>query len=159
MGSSWQILKDATVYFSRGTPNLATVIPAMDHIDTVFTSACLPTSRNHPAVRAAIKIARKALNRYYSPTYASALYRIAVGMCVRIINSLSNSFLFSVLHPRHKLAYFKTVGRTREWIDTTEALVRGRFESRYAMTEAGNDREDSGDQDSEDAAEVRTLVR
>jgi hypothetical protein len=134
----------------------------MDHIHTVFTNACLPTSRNHPAVRTAIKIAKRALNRYYSPTDASALYRIAVGTRVTIINKifiLSNPFLLSALHPRHKLAYFKTAGRTQEWIDTTEALVRGQFESRYAMTEAGNDREDSNDQDSEDAAEVRTLVR
>jgi hypothetical protein len=29
-------LKDATLFFSRRTPNLATVIPAMDHIDNVL---------------------------------------------------------------------------------------------------------------------------
>jgi hypothetical protein len=36
-----QILKNPTLYFSHGTPNLATVIPAMDHIETVFTNATL----------------------------------------------------------------------------------------------------------------------
>ncbi|KAH8977444.1 hypothetical protein EDB92DRAFT_1808687 [Lactarius akahatsu] len=31
------VLKDATLFFSCGTPNLATVILAMDHIDKVLT--------------------------------------------------------------------------------------------------------------------------
>ena len=58
------------VYFSRATPNLPTVIPAMDHIDTVFTDACQRTSKFGPAVRATIQIAKKTLNRYYSLTDA-----------------------------------------------------------------------------------------
>ena len=29
----YQVFKDATLFFSRGTPSLAMVIPAMDHID------------------------------------------------------------------------------------------------------------------------------
>jgi hypothetical protein len=33
-----QILKDATTFFSHSTPNLATVIPVMDHIDNTFTT-------------------------------------------------------------------------------------------------------------------------
>ena len=36
-----QILKDATLFFSRATPSLAAVIPAMDHINMEFaTSSC-----------------------------------------------------------------------------------------------------------------------
>ena len=74
-----QILKDATLFFSRGTPNLATVIPAMDHIDTTFTNATLPTSKNNPAVQAAISIAKKTLNKYYSLMDYSELYWITMG--------------------------------------------------------------------------------
>jgi hypothetical protein len=74
-----QILKDATLFFSRGTPNLPTVIPAMDHIDSMFTDYILPTSKKHPAVRAAVEIAKKTLNKYYSLTDDSELYRIAMG--------------------------------------------------------------------------------
>jgi hypothetical protein len=33
-----QMFKDATLFFSRMTPNLATMIPAMDHIDTHFAT-------------------------------------------------------------------------------------------------------------------------
>jgi hypothetical protein len=75
-----QAPKDATPHFSRGTPNLPIVIPAMDHIDTVFTNAALPTSKNHPAIRAAVEIAKQTLNKYYSLTDASEPYRIAMGL-------------------------------------------------------------------------------
>ncbi|KAF8219411.1 hypothetical protein L208DRAFT_1076893, partial [Tricholoma matsutake] len=72
------ILKDATLYFSHGTPNLPTVIPAMDHIDMAFTNVTLPSSKNHPAVRAAIKIAKWTLNKYYSLTDTSEVYQISM---------------------------------------------------------------------------------
>lgn len=54
-----KILKDATLFFSRGTPSLPTVLPAMDHIDSMFTDYTLPTSKKHPAVRAAVEITKK----------------------------------------------------------------------------------------------------
>lgn len=37
-----------------------------------------------------------------------------------------------VLHPRHKLAYFKNAGWDQTWIDTAKNLVCDQFESRYA---------------------------
>lgn len=78
--SPQQILKDATLFFSRATPNLATVIPAMDHIDTQFTNATDPTSSNNPAIRAAIGLGKRTLNRYYSMTDMVEVYRITMGM-------------------------------------------------------------------------------
>ena len=77
-----QILKDATLYFSCGTPNLATVLPAMDHIDMVFTNATLWISKNHPAVHAAIQTAKHTLNKYYSLTDASELYWIMISLYI-----------------------------------------------------------------------------
>lgn len=74
-----KILKDATEYFSRATPNLATVIPAMDHIDTHFTNVILPESDLNPEIRAAIGLGKKTLNRYYSKTDMVEVYRIAMG--------------------------------------------------------------------------------
>ncbi|KAG2739686.1 hypothetical protein P692DRAFT_201669890, partial [Suillus brevipes Sb2] len=85
------VLKDATLFFSRSTPNLATVIPAMDLIDQ--------------------QIAKKTLDRYYQLTDKSEVYRIAM-----------------VLHPRHKLSYFKSAGWEDAWIKTMEDLVRDEFE-------------------------------
>jgi hypothetical protein len=36
-----------------------------------------------------------------------------------------------VLHPRHKLAYFKTALWEEEWIETAASLVREEFERSY----------------------------
>lgn len=74
-----QILKDATEFFSRATPNLATVIPAMDHIDTHFTNIVMPDSDLNPAICAAVGLGKKTLNRYYSKTDMVEVYRIAMG--------------------------------------------------------------------------------
>ena len=37
-----------------------------------------------------------------------------------------------VLHPRHKLQYFKNAGWSDEWIVTAKALVREEFDRSYA---------------------------
>ncbi|KAF8157993.1 hypothetical protein B0H34DRAFT_782646 [Crassisporium funariophilum] len=85
------VFKEATLFFSRNTPNLATVIPAMDHIDNVLTTASLNTRQFEPATRAALLLAKNTLNQYYNMTDHSEVYRIAM-----------------VLHPSCKLEYFKT---------------------------------------------------
>ena len=74
-----QILKDATLFFSRSTPNLATVIPAMDFINDKLTAHAHDRTMS-PAVKAALEIGKKTLNRYYSLTDSSEVYRIAMGM-------------------------------------------------------------------------------
>ncbi|KAG2086661.1 uncharacterized protein F5147DRAFT_558462, partial [Suillus discolor] len=107
--STLKIFKDATLFFSRSTPSLATVIPAMDHIDEMLTNHSL----NHDyelSICAALGIAKKTLNRYYNATDQSEVYRIAM-----------------VLHPQHKLKYFERAGWERAWIDTAEEIVRDVF--------------------------------
>ncbi|KIK31663.1 hypothetical protein CY34DRAFT_27310 [Suillus luteus UH-Slu-Lm8-n1] len=82
------ILKDATTFFSRSTPNLATVIPAMDLIHETLTSySC--NQRYHTSIRVAVHLAKKTLNRYYELTDKSKVYHIAMGVC----------FLFAFLLP------------------------------------------------------------
>ncbi|KIM50504.1 hypothetical protein SCLCIDRAFT_145313, partial [Scleroderma citrinum Foug A] len=73
------ILKDATLFFSCGTPNLPMVLPAMDYIDEAFTNGILKKEVLDPAIRTAIGLGKKTLNRYYSKTDTSDLYRIAMG--------------------------------------------------------------------------------
>ncbi|KAF9537060.1 hypothetical protein CPC08DRAFT_613372, partial [Agrocybe pediades] len=93
------VLKHATTFFSRENPNLADVIPAMDHInDCMTTKANDPTVS--PAIRASLGLAKKTLNRYYSKTDDSRAYRIAM-----------------VLHPKYKFEYFQTAQWEQEWID------------------------------------------
>jgi hypothetical protein len=72
-----QVFGDATAFFSRGTPNLATVIPAMDHIDTILASQSLDKTYC-PALCVALAMGKKTLNRYYNLTDDSEVYRIAM---------------------------------------------------------------------------------
>ena len=59
-----QILKDVTLFFSCSTPNLATVIPVMDFINDKLTAHAHDQTMS-PAVKAALEIGKKTLNRYY----------------------------------------------------------------------------------------------
>jgi hypothetical protein len=59
-------------------PCLATVIPAMDHIDKTLTSNSLDF-KFEPSIHAAIGISKKTLNKYYNATDQSEVYRIAMG--------------------------------------------------------------------------------
>ncbi|KAF9545742.1 hypothetical protein CPC08DRAFT_613066, partial [Agrocybe pediades] len=94
------IFKDATLFFSRSTPNLAKVIPAMDQIDCeLATSAINPSYL--PLIQAALVMRKRLLNKYYDMTDHSEVYRIAM-----------------VLHLRHKLEYFENAGWEAEWIQT-----------------------------------------
>jgi hypothetical protein len=154
-----QILKDGTEFFSRGTPNLATVIPAMDHIDMTFTNAIKPDSKAHPAIRYALHLAKKTLNKYYSLTDEAEVYHIAMGKHLKlIINAPSDSFVISVLHPQHKLAYFWQAGWTSDWIDTAESLVRDVFEVSYTMVNSNSEDENKDDEKS-DSDEAESTVK
>ncbi|KAG1904131.1 uncharacterized protein F5891DRAFT_977614 [Suillus fuscotomentosus] len=64
-----------------------------------------------PSIHVAAGLAKKTLNRYYELTDSSEVYRIAM-----------------ILHPRHKLAYFKRANWEQQWIDTAETLVRNAYE-------------------------------
>lgn len=72
-------MKDATLFFSRSTPNLAMVIPAMDHIDQILATQSIDKELE-PSIRAAVLMGKKTLNRYYDKTDYSEVYRIAMGM-------------------------------------------------------------------------------
>ncbi|KAG0705866.1 hypothetical protein DFH29DRAFT_799488 [Suillus ampliporus] len=93
------ILKDATLFFSRSTPNLAMVIPAMDHIDHVFTSAIIKKEPLDPAIGAGLRLAKHTLNRYYSLTDASKAYRIAMGVWSVCFYTYIHSFYCSTPSP------------------------------------------------------------
>lgn len=68
----------------------------------------------HPAILAAMKLARKKMDRYYSLTDSSSVYRIAM-----------------VLHPGMKLEYFRQQRWLKTWIETAQELVQDEFTSRY----------------------------
>jgi len=68
----------------------------------------------HPAITAAMKLARNKMDHYYSLTDSSNTYRIAM-----------------VLHPGMKLEYFRKQKWEKEWIEQAKILVRDEYIARY----------------------------
>jgi hypothetical protein len=46
---------------------------------------------------------------------------------------------FLVLHPRHKLLYFKNAGWEDDWVNTARDIVREEFDRTYAFMDYDND--------------------
>ena len=62
-------------------PNIASVIPAMDHLDEHLAS--IATSPKYGrAIKAAVALGKRTLNRYYDSTDHSEVYRIAMSTFV-----------------------------------------------------------------------------
>jgi len=135
-----KIYKDATLFFSHGTPNLTTVILAMDHINNFLATSA--EQQYSPAIRAALAIGKNTINKYYNMTDQSEVYRIAMSMLFRLSTycDLLNSNLL-VLHPRHKLKYFKKHNWEATWIDTARQIVRDEFDRSDAAMDANADEE------------------
>ncbi|KAH9952782.1 hypothetical protein BC827DRAFT_1096363, partial [Russula dissimulans] len=103
----WSIVKDlvaillqyknATLFFSQDSTSVAAIIPAMDCLTDSLNQQTRKT--HHPAITAAMKLAHKKIDRYYSLTDSSNMYRIAM-----------------VLHPRMKLEYFCNQKWEDNWI-------------------------------------------
>jgi hypothetical protein len=119
------------------------VIPAMDHIDSVLATNAID-KRYCLAIQAALTIGKKTLNHYYSKTDLSNVYRIAMGN-VRVIyfHNASLNRCLTVLHPRHKLEYFRKADWTEDWIEVAKRIVRDEYERTYKVTEGDVEVDDS----------------
>ncbi|KAG2362045.1 hypothetical protein BDR07DRAFT_1215261, partial [Suillus spraguei] len=113
-----KILKDTTLYFSHSMLNLAMVIPAMDHIDSIITNGVIKRDTLDPGIHATLGLAKCTLNHYYSLTDTSKFCGLTL--------------LLLVLHPHHKLSYFKSTGWEEEWIKTAETFVHTEYQQSYA---------------------------
>jgi hypothetical protein len=126
------VFKDATLYFSSEKHcTITQVIPTMDKIDDIITATVVSSAPStgapnkriiHGSIRSALKLAKKVMNKYYSATDDSKVYRVAMGMfCPDTPLFLTTH---TVLHPNIKLEYFRSRRWEREWIDTAKSLVR-----------------------------------
>jgi hypothetical protein len=119
-----KIYKDATLFFSHDqVSSIANVIPTMDRIDALLSE---DSAENlSPSVKHALAFARKSINKYYSKTDMSNVYRIAMGKFVIILTFtlLIYLFYFPVLHPQLKLKYFQQHKWHKDWINTAETIV------------------------------------
>ncbi|KAE9388323.1 hypothetical protein BT96DRAFT_775927, partial [Gymnopus androsaceus JB14] len=94
-----KILKDATEFFSSNSPNISAVIPAMDAIDEAFATGIIEQKELCTPLCYALLVGKKTLNKYYSLSDDSHIYRIAM-----------------VLHPSFKLSYFRRLNWQEQWI-------------------------------------------
>jgi len=106
------------------------VIPAMDKIT-------MSKTLYHPSLLAAIALARKKMDQYYSLTDLSPIYHIAMGLSTSAASFLPHlTQSFTVLHPGLKLEYFKQHEWEKEWIEQAERLIHQKFLAKY--TNKGN---------------------
>ena len=104
----------------------------MDHIDKVLASTSESPYQFSMSIRAALAIGKKAINKYYNKTDHSEVYRIAMGEQLFFLHCLLGLiWICLVLHPRHKLKYFKAQKWDDSWIQTTRNIVRAEFERSY----------------------------
>ncbi|GLB40082.1 putative protein dimerization activity [Lyophyllum shimeji] len=117
----WQLLDELYPLleaFLRATQHISTnkvaliheVIPIIDII-TGFLEDYITNTSLLPAVRAAASRGLAMINKYYSKTDDSVVYRIAM-----------------VMHPRCKTAYFTKQNWPMTWIDTAIELARAEWE-------------------------------
>lgn len=76
----YQILKDATQFFSSQSPNISAVIPAMDKINETFTTSIVNECLLSAPLCHALLIGKRAMNKYYQLTDNSDIYRISMGI-------------------------------------------------------------------------------
>jgi len=77
---NFQIFKDAMLFFSQGTLNLATVIPAIDIINSMIATISEASQKFCLAIHAALAVGSMTLNKYYNKTDNSEVYHISIGV-------------------------------------------------------------------------------
>ncbi|EAU89851.2 hypothetical protein CC1G_07003 [Coprinopsis cinerea okayama7 len=129
----WKVLEqlapllDGILYATKevsksSIPLIHEVIPFIDSLTSMFDEFIDNTER-HPAVRHAALRGLKMLNKYYSKTDKSIVYRIAM-----------------ILHPGYKTNYFMTAKWEPEWIVAAKAIARDEWVTYYksAITPASS---------------------
>ena len=109
---SSKLFKDTTLFFLCLTPNLATVIPAMDHIDAHLATAS-HNSKYSPAICASLALGKAHLYKYYTMTDHSEVYRIAMSEYSFLWSPFSITYLLNSLTSTTQTSIFpqRQVGR------------------------------------------------
>lgn len=117
------------------------VIPYIDvltrHVDAFAADETLT-----PAVRAAARRGRLILDKYYSLTDDSIVYRIAMSKHPLSCRLLHANGILLVLHPNYKMNYFRDQGWEEEWVSAAMELTRSEWAAYYRPA-AQDDAEDA----------------
>lgn len=114
-------------------PNVAAVIPTMDYINKVLTTSSGISSNYSLAICAMLTLGKRTLDKYYNKTEESKIYCIAMGMFLSstYIILILTTMCDPVLHPCHKLEYFKRNNWDDESIQAAWAIVQDEFDRTY----------------------------
>ena len=118
----------------------------MDHIDKALTTLSGSSSRFSLAIRAALTIGKKTLDKYHNKTGESDVYHIVMGVFLPpqlyvCCTLLTLTHWYIVLHPCHKLEYFKRNKWDAKSIEAAHDLVQDEFDRSYWLLDVeGDDR-------------------
>jgi hypothetical protein len=105
------------------------------HLDLCLVTATL-NKQYLSLIQASVTIRKMLLNKYYDATDHSEVYHITMGMFSMESYTLNVcSDVRGVLHPCHKLEYFKRARWDDEWIVTAYKIVQTEFNHAYAFME------------------------
>ncbi len=124
---------EATLRLSRkNIPQLYDVIPVIDVLANILDEAIV-SGNKHPAIILAIAKGSRMLNKYYSKTDMSMMYRMAMGESLKLLSSYSHhsNHDWIVLHPHYKLTYFRENNWEDDWITSARELVRTQWKDHY----------------------------
>jgi hypothetical protein len=103
----------------------------MDHIDKALATSSNDSYQFSPSIHAALALGKNAMNKYYNKTDQSEVYCIAMGEPPFYL-FYTTFYVVSVLHPRHKLEYFKKHNWEDMWVNAASEIVHKEFNRTYA---------------------------
>lgn len=130
------------MFFLQGKPNINSVILVMYYLDQQLTTSALDTWYSK-LIKASITLGKKTLNWYYDMTDHLEIYHIAMGQWIYFV--LIPSYVlnpFTVLHPHHKLKYFRRAGWKDDWILMVQKIIHKVFEHSYLEVEPVEEEEE-----------------
>jgi hypothetical protein len=104
----------------------------MGHIDEVLTANTIDQCFTAP-IQAALTMGKQTLTRYHNKTELSEVYWIAIGVH-SLFHLIPVSDFSKVLHPCHKLTYFKNAGWSEKRHKLAYVAVQDTFEMFYKNT-------------------------
>jgi hypothetical protein len=124
---------DATLLIEKmGLPLVHAVIPIMDKLTDILEKAANNMELN-VVVRAGALAGRNIMNKYYSKTDESVMYRVAMRACFLFTSCLYSPH--TVMHPGCKTDYFKKLKWKPGWIELAKDLAREQYDTYYRPTE------------------------
>ena len=114
----------------------------MDHIDTHLTTATQDMDYYPVSIRAMLAIGKKPLNQNTTTKQITLRCTESPWVIINLstyFNGYDFTDIFLVLHPRHKLHYFKTAGWEDDWIETARVIVHAEFDRIYAFMDFDNE--------------------